>query len=72
MNFRLDILYIYICIIYVSGRLINDSYKELTFQEFRLNIALLNYISRDINIFPINLSKLEFISLDTSGKNYLF
>ena len=57
----------YICF----SRLINDSYKKLTFQELRLNIALLNYISRDINICPINFSKLEFISLDTSGKSYL-
>lgn len=67
MNFRLDILYMF----YKCFRQVNDSYKKLTFQEFRLNIALLNYISRDINICPINLSKLEFITLDISGKNYL-
>ena len=36
--------------------LIIDSYKKFTFEEFGLNIVLLNYILHDINICSFNVN----------------
>ena len=36
--------------------LIIDSYKQFTFEEFGLNVVLLNYILHDINIYSFNVN----------------
>ena len=36
--------------------LIIDSYKQFTFEEFGLNIVLLNYILHDINFCSFNVN----------------
>ena len=46
---------IYICFILCFMSII-DSYKKFTFEEFGLNIVLLNYILHDINICSFNVN----------------